>query len=197
MIVAFPRNSYNLAAERGNSDFDLRHRLSINYSWELPFGKGRTYLGEGVLGRIREGFQLSGITSFQTGHPYDIWGTRDSQHTGLSDRAELIGNTRDFSGCSVGGSSLYAGLPSQTLTGVSYCAFANPDYNTASNLGRISSTARAIRISIWRSLRGPASRNESNWRLASSCLTSSITRSSTNPAMVEGRQVRSVFRLRR
>jgi hypothetical protein len=133
---SFPRNSYNLAAERGNSDFDLRHRLSINYTWELPFGKGRTYLGEGVLGRIMEGFQLSGITSFQTGHPYDIWGTRDSQHTGLSDRAELIGNTRDFSGCSVGGSPLYAGIPSQTLTGASYCAFANPDYNTASNLGR-------------------------------------------------------------
>jgi Carboxypeptidase regulatory-like domain/TonB dependent receptor len=133
---SFPRNSYNLAAERGNSDFDLRHRLSINYTWELPFGKGRTYLGEGMLGRIMEGFQLSGITSFQTGHPYDIWGTRDSQHTGLSDRAELIGNTRDFSGCSVGGSPLYAGIPSQTLTGVSYCAFANPSYNTASNLGR-------------------------------------------------------------
>lgn len=132
----FPRNSYNLAAERGNSDFDLRHRLSINYTWELPFGKGRTYLGEGMLGRIMEGFQLSGITSFQTGHPYDIWGTRDSQHTGLSDRAELIGNTRDFSGCSVGGSPLYAGIPSQTLTGVSYCAFANPSYNAASNLGR-------------------------------------------------------------
>jgi len=132
----FPRNSYNLAAERGNSDFDLRHRLSINYTWELPFGKGRTYLGEGMVGRIMEGFQLSGITSFQTGHPYDIWGTRDSQHTGLSDRAELIGNTRDFSGCSVGGSPLYAGIPSQTLTGVNYCAFANPSYNTASNLGR-------------------------------------------------------------
>jgi outer membrane receptor protein involved in Fe transport len=133
---SFPRNSYNLSAERGNSDFDLRHRLSINYTWELPFGKGRTYLGEGALGRIMEGLQLSGITSFQTGHPYDIWGTRDSQHTGLSDRAELIGNTRDFSGCSVGGSPLYAGIPSQTLTGASYCAFANPDYNTASNLGR-------------------------------------------------------------
>jgi hypothetical protein len=133
---SFPRNSYNLAAERGNSDFDLRHRLSINYTWELPFGKGRTHLAEGMLGRIMEGFQLSGITSFQTGHPYDIFGTRDSQHTGLSDRAELIGNTRDFSGCSVGGSPLYAGIPSQTLTGVSYCAFANPSYNTASNLGR-------------------------------------------------------------
>ena len=133
---SFPRNSYNLAAERGNSDFDLRHRLSINYTWELPFGRERTYLAQGVLGRILEGFQLSGITSFQTGHPYDIFGTRDSQHTGLSDRAQLIGNTSDFAGCTLSGAPLYEGVPGQTITGVSYCAFANPDYNTASNLGR-------------------------------------------------------------
>ncbi len=131
-----PRNSYNLAAERGNSDFDMRHRLSINYTWELPFGRGKHFLASGVPGRILEGFQLSGITSFQTGHPYDVWGTRDSQHTGVSDRAELVGNTSDFAGCSVNGFPLYEALPSQTLTGVSYCAFANPDYNTASNLSR-------------------------------------------------------------
>ena len=133
---SFPRNSYNLGAERGNSDFDLRHRVAINYTWEMPFGHGRAFLARGIVGRIMEGFQLSGITSFQTGHPYDVFGTRDSQHTGLSDRAKLTGDTGDFAGCTVGGSPLYAGIPGQTLTGVSYCAFANPDYNTASNLGR-------------------------------------------------------------
>lgn len=132
----FPRNSYNLAAERGNSDFDLRHRLSVNYTWELPFGRSRTFMSQGLAGRILEGFQLSGITSFQTGHPYDVWGTRDSQHTGLSDRAQLIGNTSDFAGCAPGGYPLYEGVPGQTLTGVSYCAFTNPAYNTASNLTR-------------------------------------------------------------
>jgi hypothetical protein len=47
-----------------------------------------------------------------------------------------VGNTSDFAGCSLGGLSLYDGVPPQTLTGVSYCAFVNPDYNTASNLGR-------------------------------------------------------------
>ena len=114
----------------------MRHRLSINYTWELPIGRSRTFFADGVIGRVLEGFQLSGITSFQTGHPYDVWGTRDSQHTGLSDRARLVRNTSDFTGCSLGGSPLYEGVPKQTLTGVSYCAFANPDYNTASNLGR-------------------------------------------------------------
>jgi len=32
----FPRNSLNLRPERGNSDFDIRHRLVINYIYEFP-----------------------------------------------------------------------------------------------------------------------------------------------------------------
>ncbi|HEV2836509.1 MAG TPA: TonB-dependent receptor, partial [Pyrinomonadaceae bacterium] len=36
----FPQNSYNVAAERGRSNFDVRHRLSVSYSYALPFGKG-------------------------------------------------------------------------------------------------------------------------------------------------------------
>ncbi len=36
----FPRDSLNLTVERGNSDFDVRQRLTINYSWDLPFGRG-------------------------------------------------------------------------------------------------------------------------------------------------------------
>ena len=36
----FPRNSFNLAAERGNSDFDVRQHLTLNYTWEIPLGPG-------------------------------------------------------------------------------------------------------------------------------------------------------------
>ena len=33
----FPQNSYNVAAERGRSNFDVAHRLSVSYSYALPF----------------------------------------------------------------------------------------------------------------------------------------------------------------
>ena len=89
----FPRNSFALFQERGNSDFDIRHRLVVNYIYELPFGKGKRFVNSGFAGRVLEGWQLSGITTYQTGHPYDIFYNRDTQHTGLLARGDLIGNT--------------------------------------------------------------------------------------------------------
>jgi hypothetical protein len=44
-----PQDPRNLRAERGNSIIDLRHRLTVSYLWELPFGKGRAMLNHGGL----------------------------------------------------------------------------------------------------------------------------------------------------
>ena len=88
----FPRNSLNLAAERGNSDFDVRQRLVINYSWDLPLGRGRAHLGEGFTGRVFEGWQLAGITTFSEGLPYDIFTVTDTAHTGQRQRPDFNPN---------------------------------------------------------------------------------------------------------
>ncbi len=48
--------------ERGLSNFDLRHRLSLSYSYELPLGRGR----------LRGGWQTFGIWTFQTGRPFTV-----------------------------------------------------------------------------------------------------------------------------
>jgi hypothetical protein len=57
---------------KGNSDNDIRHRAVIDFSYELPFGKGHDYLAGGVTGRVLEGIQLASIVSTQTGRPYTI-----------------------------------------------------------------------------------------------------------------------------
>jgi len=88
----FPRNSRKLGEERGNSDNDIRHVAVINYLWELPFGKGKTVLNSGFIGKVLEGWQLSGITTVQTGHPFDVFSSTDMERTGLSGRADLVGN---------------------------------------------------------------------------------------------------------
>jgi len=59
----FPRNSLNLSEERGNSDNDVRHVAVINYIWDAPFGRGKTYLRDGVVGKIFEGIQFAGVTT--------------------------------------------------------------------------------------------------------------------------------------
>jgi hypothetical protein len=88
----FPRNSRDLSEERGNSDDDIRHVAVINYIWQVPFGKGRSYWNHGAMGRVLEGFQFSGITSLQSGIPFDVYSTTDMERTGLSGRADLVGN---------------------------------------------------------------------------------------------------------
>ena len=86
------RNSFNLKEERGSSDYDLRHRLIVNFVYQLPFGPGHKLLGTGFLGRAVGGWQISGLSTFQSGHPFDIYSLRDSEYTGLTNRPDLVGS---------------------------------------------------------------------------------------------------------
>ena len=86
----FPHNTFDLAAERGNSDFDIRHRGVVNFIYEPNIGRGRGHFTTGFTGRVLEGWSLSGIIQAQTGHPFDVIGTVDSDHTGQPARATII-----------------------------------------------------------------------------------------------------------
>jgi hypothetical protein len=46
----FPHNTFDLAAERGNSDFDIRHRGVVNFIYELNLGRGKDHLSSGFVG---------------------------------------------------------------------------------------------------------------------------------------------------
>jgi hypothetical protein len=59
---------------RSLSSFDARHRIVVNYYWELP---GRKY--DGAKGQILNGWALSGITTFQTGFPIRISSLADNE----------------------------------------------------------------------------------------------------------------------
>jgi hypothetical protein len=90
------QNAYNLAAERGLSDFDVRHRLVISPVYNLPFGPGREWLSKGLTGKIVGGWELSGIVTWQTGHPITPYVSSNISNTfNNSDRPNLIGNAND------------------------------------------------------------------------------------------------------
>lgn len=64
----FPRKSYS------NSDFDLRHQLNANWSYELPFGRGK-WLGSTVPGWVNGivgGWQISGLYRWSSGFPFNV-----------------------------------------------------------------------------------------------------------------------------
>ncbi len=100
----YPQDSANLRAERARSNFDVRHRFSLGTSWELPFGKGKTWwstpgLGQHLLG----GWQADAILLLQTGRPFTValLPEFDNSNTGranlgfgANDRPNLIGSAR-------------------------------------------------------------------------------------------------------
>ncbi|MDE1176115.1 MAG: TonB-dependent receptor [Edaphobacter sp.] len=63
------QNDQNLAAEEGNSSFDIRQKLTGNWVLELPFGPNRAFLAnKGVWSKVFDGFSLSGDFTFATGN---------------------------------------------------------------------------------------------------------------------------------
>jgi len=125
----FPRNSLVLAQNYGNSDNDTRHVLVLNYIYELPIGRGKGYLNHGALGRVMEGFEFDGIFTAQTGHPFQVRGTLDTQRTGVAAWGYQVGDPF--------GSGAGCGLTPAPGSGYAYvtneCAFTNPPWGSASN----------------------------------------------------------------
>jgi hypothetical protein len=68
-----PENVNCLPCDKGPSIFDVRHNLTANAVYELPFGPGKQLLNSpGVLGWIVGGWQLSGVGLWHTGHPLTV-----------------------------------------------------------------------------------------------------------------------------
>ncbi|MCU1321294.1 MAG: TonB-dependent receptor plug [Acidobacteriaceae bacterium] len=104
-------NSFDIHSNRASSDFDQRHMLNVNYIYDLPllrlFSGFDHLVGSGsdpdddnapasntsawqpgpVLKTILGGWQLSGITTYQTGTPFSIINGGGSDGTGAADNA--------------------------------------------------------------------------------------------------------------
>lgn len=59
----------NLRVCRGNSDFDIRHQISADGIYNLPFGRGKFFASQGPswLNQVIGGWQLAGDLSWRTG----------------------------------------------------------------------------------------------------------------------------------
>jgi hypothetical protein len=66
------QDDQDLAAERGLSSFDQRHRLTGDVAFELPFGTNRRFLsnGQGVAARLLSNWMLHSSFTIASGTPY-------------------------------------------------------------------------------------------------------------------------------
>src|SRR5207249_5295563 len=114
-----PQDGRYPGLEYASSDSDIRHRLTITGSYELPGIKG--------FGQLLEGWKLNTIVNLQTAQPWLVTdGTNNFSGTGERvDRWNFFGNPQDFSG--------YGG------SGIPYCGRKDPklssDFSTGVNVG--------------------------------------------------------------
>lgn len=68
------QDAYDYGSFRGSSDFDIRHNISTNALYELPFGKGKMFFANtpGWANQIIGGWQVSTIMRYRTGLPTTI-----------------------------------------------------------------------------------------------------------------------------
>jgi hypothetical protein len=72
------QDPFNLAAERGRSLFDARHRLVLSYQWSLPFWTKPQNWYEKAFG----GWQLNGIATVMSGTPFTVFDSNDVSDQG-------------------------------------------------------------------------------------------------------------------
>ena len=108
-------NSYDLRAERGDADYDVRHRWILSGGYELPFGKSTGW----------GGWNLSGILTVQGGRPITVNLLREVSASGnQADRPNAVPGV--------------TWTPANQNAGnwIDPSAFSTPSAGTFGNLGR-------------------------------------------------------------
>ena len=77
--IGLPQNYWDPKSERSLSGYDIPQTLVVSYIYELPFGKGKPVLDQGgVVNAIVGGWQVNGLTTFQSGTPVEVYGGNSS-----------------------------------------------------------------------------------------------------------------------
>ncbi len=87
-----PQNSLNPQGDYGNSDFDVRHRLTLTGTYNIP--------GINGFAQAFKGWQVNGILTLQSSQPWLVndYGNNISGAGDSTDRWDFFGNPSDFKG---------------------------------------------------------------------------------------------------
>ena len=119
-----PRDIYNLALDKGRSDFDIRHHAVLSGTLELPFGHGKRYLTSGFFSHVAGGWQANSIVSLRSGFPLSVGVSGDVCNCNASPQlAQQVGNP-------------FVGFKRSNQEWFNTTAFANPIPGTLGTSGR-------------------------------------------------------------
>ncbi len=92
-LVAAAQDVTNHRLDRGRSDWDRGHIVSGSFSWQLPVGRGRRWLGSarGLSQGMFGGWQLSGTAWLATGQPLTVTTAGVDLNMGESQKPNRIG----------------------------------------------------------------------------------------------------------
>src|SRR6185503_14735814 len=118
---SFPAIFGGQGLERAVSLFDRTHRFSLTYVYELPFFRQQ----HGFAGKVLGGFQISGVTTFETGVPLTVVNGQD---------ADSIGGNLDRPDFNPAGQPGVRAVPAVATAAVNVCGatagttfYTNPD----------------------------------------------------------------------
>jgi len=121
------QNPLNLRADRAQTSYDVRQRQVNSFSYELPFGPNKHFLGgtTGPISKVVGGWQVAGIATFTTGQHFTPVVSGDITGIGVSTtRPNRIGD---------------GNLPRSQRTADKWfdtSAFVKPDSGTYGNAGQ-------------------------------------------------------------
>ena len=86
-----PVDPYNIQLNRGNSQTDIPRTYVLSASYELPLGKGKTWLRNSrFLDLLLGGWQAGGILTLRDGFPFTVTTTGNITNAGGTDRPNAL-----------------------------------------------------------------------------------------------------------
>ena len=86
------QNPRNLSADYGLSNFNYGQRFTLSTVYQLPFGRGRRFLGSarGVEDALLGGWQITSIATAQSGAPFSVSLATPTANTGTFTRPNRV-----------------------------------------------------------------------------------------------------------
>jgi len=71
-VLSYIANPWNPGLNRAPSDFDLRHVITLDWVYELPLGRGKSFAANAgsVLDAVIGGWQISGLNRWSSAFPF-------------------------------------------------------------------------------------------------------------------------------
>lgn len=86
-----PQDPKNRRADWASSNSDVRHRVNLATSYQLPFGSGKRFASaNNAVNQIVGGWELGGLAVLQSGLPFTVTVPGSPSNTGASSRANPV-----------------------------------------------------------------------------------------------------------